>query len=127
MGYRHYDTQQTQVAYPFGFGLSYTTFAYEVDEAVTGNTVSVTVTNIGRCASKEVVQLYMVPPLEAINRPSHELVAFAKTRLLQPGESQTLNLHFNSRDLCRYDESKGKWVKEDGLHKLQVAKSSRER
>lgn len=127
VGYRHYDTQQTQVAYPFGFGLSYTTFAYEVDEAVTGNTVSVTVTNIGRCASKEVVQLYMVPPLEAINRPSHELVAFAKTRLLQPGESQTLNLHFNSRDLCRYDESKGKWVKEDGLHKLQVAKSSREK
>lgn len=126
VGYRHYDTQQSDVAYPFGYGLSYTTFAYDVEGLVADHTVSVTVTNTGRFAGKEVVQLYMVPPSESIKRPAHELVAFAKTHLLQPGESETLRLQYDSRDLCYYDESRGEWVKEDGLHRLQVAQSSRD-
>lgn len=126
VGYRYYDTHSTDVAYPFGFGLSYTTFTYEVDEQIADNTVSVKVTNTGQHAAKEVVQLYMIPPASPSQRPAHELVAFAKTHLLQPGDSQTIRLHFDSRDLCRWDEDSSNWIKDDGCYKLQVAKSSRE-
>ena len=95
MGYRFFDTFGRDVAYPFGFGLSYTTFDYAKPTAkVSGDNVvvSVTVKNSGKVSGKEVVQVYVAAPQGRISKPAKELKAFAKTRLLNPGESQTVTM-----------------------------------
>ena len=97
-GYRYYDTAGKAVRFPFGYGLSYTQFAYS-DLKIDGRTVSATVTNTGSTAGAEVVQLYVAPPKNGLYRPVKELKGFAKLSL-QPGESQTVHFELNDRSFA---------------------------
>ncbi len=95
VGYRYYNTFNIKTAYPFGYGLSYTTFKYSNlklgSTQLNGKlTVSVTVTNSGKTKGREVVQLYVGAPAKKLDKPESELRGFAKTKLLAPGESQTV-------------------------------------
>ena len=130
VGYRYFDTFNKPVAYPFGYGLSYTTFAYS-NPTVTNEggviTVSVDVKNTGKRAGKEVVQLYASAPDAAkVNKPEKELKAFAKTQELQPGESQTVKLTFAAADLASFDEATSSWVVDEGTYTLLIGASSRD-
>lgn len=125
VGYRHFLTRQAPVAYPFGFGLSYTHFTYQNMEVNSDNlTVSIKVTNSGSIAGKEVVQLYVSAPGLSMDKPAAELKAFAKTQLLQPGEHQTLTFQLHSRDLASFDRIRSAWVAEPGTYKIKIGSSS---
>ena len=129
VGYRYFDTFQKNVAYPFGFGLSYTTFEYTKPVVkVQGDNISVSVTvkNTGRVAGKEAVQLYVTAPEGRIEKPAQELKAFAKTRELQPGESQTLTMTLARRDLASFDEANSQWLTEGGTYAFLIGASSRD-
>ena len=129
VGYRYFDTFQREVAYPFGFGLSYTTFAFSQPKVKTdgeGITVSVTVKNTGTVSGKEVAQVYVSAPKGTIQKPVHELKAFAKTRELKPGESQTLTMHIQKRDLASFDEAHSQWLAEAGEYLFRIGSSSRD-
>lgn len=97
-GYRYYDKAGKAVRFPFGYGLSYTQFAYS-DLKIEGRTVTATVTNTGSTAGAEVVQLYVAPPQNGLYRPAKELKGFAKVSL-QPGESQTVRFELNDRSFA---------------------------
>ena len=128
VGYRYYDTFHRDVAYPFGFGLSYTTFEFSKPVAkAKGNTVelSVTVKNTGSVAGKEVAQVYVAAPKGRIEKPVQELRAFAKTRELKPGESQTLTMTIPVRDLASFDEAGSQWICEAGSYTFRIGNSSR--
>ena len=120
MGYRYYETAgadgvidyDKSVQFPFGFGLSYTTFDWTIDQTRLGSThetieVDVAVKNTGKVAGKDVVQLYMEPPYykDGIEKPSRILMAFAKTKLLQPDESEIVTLSFDADDIASYDQN----------------------
>ena len=130
VGYRFFDTFNRQVAYPFGFGLSYTTF--ELSKPVVkakgkdAVEVSVTVKNTGAVAGKEVAQVYVQAPAGRLEKPTQELKAFAKTRELQPGESQTLTMTIPVRDLASFDEANSQWLAEAGTYTFCVGFSSRD-
>ncbi len=128
VGYRYFDSFEKKVSYPFGFGLSYTDFSVTVDAvSVCGNDVKavVTVKNTGSTYSgKEVVQLYASCPQTEIPKVRRKLVAFGKTKLLSPGESQTLTLHIGAKDLASFDESKSAWVVEAGKYGIWAGNSS---
>ena len=129
VGYRFFDTFQKPVAYPFGFGLSYTTFAFSQPKVkVDGNEVkvSVTVKNTGAVAGKEVAQVYVAAPQGTLEKPVHELKAFAKTRELKAGESQTLTMTIDKRDLASFDESASRWLVEAGTYTFHIVSSSRD-
>jgi len=129
VGYRFFDSFDREVAYPFGFGLSYTTFEYSKAAAkVKGDMVELTVNvkNTGDAAGKEVVQVYAVAPEGTLEKPVHELKAFAKTRMLQPGESQTLKMTVKQRDLASFDDTQSQWVVDEGNYKFEFAASSRD-
>ena len=129
VGYRYFDTFGREVAYPFGFGLSYTTFAFSKPAVkVDGNvvTVSVTVKNTGDVSGKEVAQVYVSAPQGTLVKPSQELKAFAKTRNLQPGESQTLIMKIQQRDLASFDESGSQWIVEPGTYTFRIGSSCRD-
>ena len=128
VGYRYFDTFNKEVAYPFGFGLSYTTF--EMSKSVVkakGNTVevSITVKNTGAVAGKEVAQVYVQAPKGRLEKPAQELKAFAKTRELQPGESQTLTMTIPVRNLASFDEAGSQWLTEAGTYTFCIGNSSR--
>lgn len=130
VGYRYFDTFQKNVAYPFGFGLSYTTFQFtkpvvkaKGKDAVE---VSITVKNTGSVAGKEVAQVYVQAPKGRLEKPVQELKAFAKTRELQPGESQTLTITIPVRDLASFDEAKSQWLTEAGTYTFRIGASSRD-
>lgn len=128
VGYRYFDTYKKEVSYPFGYGLSYTTFEYsnaQVKNADGVFTVTVDVKNTGKISGKEVVQLYVSAPASTLGKPMQELKAFAKTKELEPGSSQTITLTVSAADLASYDESKSAWVTDRGTYKLLVAASSR--
>ena len=128
VGYRHFDTHQVPVAYPFGFGLSYSTFAFSQPKVkLEGDAVAVTVTvkNTGSVAGKEVAQVYVTAPKGNIDKPVHELKAFAKTRELQPGESQTLTMRIERRMLTSFDEAGSQWLGEAGAYTFRIGNSSR--
>ena len=129
VGYRYFDTFNKNVAYPFGYGLSYTTFEYS-DAAVKVNgdvvTVSITVKNTGKVAGKEIAQVYVAAPAGNIEKPSHELKGFAKTRELKPGEKQTLTIQIQKRDLASFDEANSQWITEAGQYAFQIGASSRD-
>ena len=128
VGYRYFDTFRREVAYPFGFGLSYTTFEFSKPVVkVNGNTVTINVTvkNTGSTSGKEVAQVYVTAPKGRIEKPVHELKAFAKTRELQPGESQTLTMTVERRDLASFDESNSQWLTEAGQYTFRIGNSSR--
>jgi beta-glucosidase len=129
VGYRHYASKGVKVAYPFGFGLSYTSFVYSGlklsgSEFGTGLTATVTVKNTGKVAGREVVQLYLSAPGKAMPKPAIELKGFAKTKTLAPGESQTMTFSLTPRDLASFDEASSSWVAEAGSYSVKVGASS---
>ena len=130
VGYRYYDSFKKEISYPFGYGLSYTSFEY-LNPAVTekdgGLTVTVEVKNSGKVAGKEVVQVYVsAPSSESYLKPEKELKAFAKTRELEPGETQTLTLSISNEELASFDTANSMWVVDDGTYKIQLGASSRD-
>ena len=129
VGYRYFDTFQKPVAYPFGYGLSYTTFEFSkpvVKSSANGVTVSVTVKNTGSVSGKEVAQVYVTAPWKQLQKPVHELKAFAKTRELKPGESQTLTMQIATRDLASFDDTNSQWLAEAGSYTFHIGSSSRD-
>jgi beta-glucosidase len=117
VGYRYFATANKQVSYPFGYGLSYTNFEYDKPKVtVKGNQLiaTVTVKNTGDRSGKQVVELYVSAPDGKLEKPASELKAFAKTKELAPGESQTLSLEFSSYDLASYDEELQAWITDEG-------------
>ena len=129
VGYRYFDTFDKTVSYPFGYGLSYTTFSYnDVKAADNGSNVavSVTVTNTGKRPGKEVAEVYVTAPKGAIEKPAQELKAFAKTRTLQPGESQTLTMNIDKADLASFNTKQSAWVADGGSYTFKVGASSRD-
>lgn len=117
VGYRWFDEKEITPRYPFGFGLSYTTFDCEV-QTVTDTTVTVTVKNAGSYSGKEVLQLYITKPDSSIDHEKKSLAAFAKTKLLQPGESQTITLCFDLKDIAAFDEARSAFILEQGGYGL---------
>ena len=127
VGYRYFDTFQREVAYPFGYGLSYTTLAFSKPAVkVNGDFVAVTITvkNTGKVSGKEVAQVYVSAPKGSIEKPAQELKAFAKTRELQPGESQVLTMQIPVRDLASFDEAGSQWLTEAGQYTFRIGASS---
>ena len=123
VGYRYFDTFRKNVAYPFGYGLSYTTFAYEKPKVtVQGDliTLEVTVKNTGSVSGKEVAQVYVSAPAGQLEKPAKELKAFAKTRELQPGESQRLVMKIQKRELASFDEANSQWLVEAGTYTFLI-------
>ena len=118
------------VSYPFGYGLSYTSFEYESmnTEVVDGMiNVSITVKNTGDTSGKEVVEIYTSKPETAIDRPVQELKAFAKTPLLNPGESAELTMSIPVTDLSYWNEDTSSWTLEPGTYKICAGASSRDK
>lgn len=129
VGYRYYDTQNKPVAYPFGYGLSYTDFTYsdlKIEQSGDLFTVTCEIKNQGNRAGKEVVQLYVSAPGKDMSKPAQELKAFAKTRLLQPGESETIQLIVNADELASFAEDASAWVRENGVYEFRLGASSRD-
>jgi beta-glucosidase len=129
VGYRWYDARRMQVAFPFGHGLSYTSFAYG-DAAAAVNPqgdveVTVAVTNIGERAGREVVQVYTSLPGGAVQRPVRELKAFASVAL-EPGETRDVTLVVRRTDLAYWDIRVDRWIVEGGEYVVDVAASSRD-
>lgn len=129
VGYRYYTTKGIPTAYPFGYGLSYTTFAVKNIKLNSKTfkdklTATVTVTNTGKRAGKEVVQLYLSAPTSRVDKPKMELRGFVKTRLLRPGESQTLSFTLTPRDLASFSEQDNAWVADKGSYTVNVGTSS---
>ena len=123
VGYRYFETAGKAVSYPFGYGLSYTTFSYrdlKVKASGKGFTAQVTVINTGRVAGKEAVQLYVTAPKGSIEKPAIELKAFGKTRLLQPGEKQTLTFTVSDYDLASFHEAGSEWIADAGTYTVKA-------
>lgn len=123
VGYRYFDTFKKDVAYPFGFGLSYTTFEMGKPSVKANGKnieVSVTVKNTGKVAGKQVAQVYVTAPKGAYEKPAKELKTFGKTRELKPGESQTLKMTLEKRDLASFDEANSQWKVDAGNYLFQV-------
>lgn len=134
VGYRYFETfDKDLVLYPFGFGLSYTTFITEHIETVAsdnGFCVRVKVTNTGKLEGKHIVQLYLSKPCGRLGNPAYELCAFAKTKLLSPGESQELEMTVDIYQLCSYDDSgstnhAGAYVIEKGEYTISLGEDVR--
>lgn len=117
VGYRYFETFKKPVAYPFGYGLSYT--AFELDAQFTeGGVVMAKVENTGSTPGKEVVQIYASIPEGKLEQPALRLVGFAKTKELKPGEAQTLTLELNMEDFASYDEETARWIMEAGCYDI---------
>ena len=135
VGYRYFETipgAQEKVVYPFGYGLSYTTFALDTTamwETKDHIFAEIQVTNTGDMAGKEVVQLYFEAPQGLLKKPSRQLATFAKTRLLQPGETQLIRLSFAKADMASYDDlgkiQKSAYILEKGTYKFFIGTSVR--
>lgn len=127
VGYRYFETFEQPVQYEFGYGLSYTDFdvellSFEADEETV--TVEAEVTNVGDTyAGKEVVQIYYGAPEGELEKPAKELAAYGKTDLLEPGESQTLKISFDTSDMASYSEEEAAWVLEKGDYNIYCGTS----
>ena len=124
VGYRYFETAQAEVSYPFGFGLSYTTFTYSkptIRATKDGFEASITVSNMGNVAGKEVVQLYVTAPNGQVAKPALELQAFGKTRELKPGESQTIQMKVSNYELASFIESESAWIADAGRYQIKFA------
>ena len=122
VGYRYFQTNEVAVSYPFGYGLSYTTFAYSkptVKAVEDGFTATVTVTNTGKKAGREVVELYVAAPQGGLEKPVRELKAFAKTKRLAPGASETLTFQVSAYDLASFNEAAAAWETDAGTYQVQ--------
>ena len=126
VGYRYFDTFGKNVAYPFGYGLSYTTFSYgKPSVKVSGDNieVSVNVKNTGNRAGKEVAEVYVSAPKGKLQKPAKELKAFGKTKELKPGESETLHMTIRKMDLASFDDSQSQWVVDNGTYTFKIGAS----
>jgi beta-glucosidase len=129
IGYRYYDAKQVPVQFPFGHGLSYTTFEYQNPKLsaqtfkdVDGLSVSVDVTNTGKMAGKEIVQVYVHDHQSRLVRPPKELKGFAKVAL-QPGETKTVTVTLDLRAFAYYHPGYGQWITEDGEFDILIGAS----
>jgi beta-glucosidase len=137
VGYRYFDTFNVPVSFPFGYGMSYTTYEYS-DATLSKNTfsgiddtltASVKVTNTGNVAGKEIVQFYVGTPGVQMNKPVKELKGYGKTKLLQPGESDTITVEFDAMALASYSNkgaTDGQWLVEKGHYAVYFAASSQD-
>ena len=124
VGYRYYHTKDVKLSYPFGYGLSYTTFSYSnptVKATKDGFTATITVTNTGKVAGKEVVQLYVAAPAGGLDKPACELKSFGKTKFLQPGQSETLTFNVDTYSLASFNEVSSQWETAAGDYKVYFA------
>ncbi|MEM4871058.1 MAG: glycoside hydrolase family 3 N-terminal domain-containing protein [Thermofilaceae archaeon] len=127
VGYRYYDTFGVEPAYEFGYGLSYTKFEYrnlEITKTDGSVIVSFEVMNTGSYPGKEVAQVYVRAPKGKLDKPFQELKAFKKTRLLNPGESERIELAIDVKSLASFDGRE--WVVESGVYEVRVGSSSRD-
>ena len=129
VGYRYYQTFQVKPAYEFGYGRSYTQFAYgplklSSTQFKGSVDVSVIVTNTGKVPGKEVVELYLHAPAGKMDKPEMELKAFGKTALLQPGKTQSLRFRLSAQDLASFDTKSSSWIAESGKYQVMAGSSS---
>ena len=127
VGYRYFNTAGVEVSYPFGYGLSYTTFSYSkptVKAKNGGFEATITVKNTGKVAGKEIVEIYVTAPDGGLVKPSEELKAFGKTKLLQPGESQTLTFSADAYTLASFNEEASEWQTAAGKYTVKFAASA---
>ena len=127
VGYRYFEAVDKKPLFPFGFGLSYTVFVLgSVDTALHGGRVTckIPVRNVGDRPGREVVQLYVSAPEEKIDRPRQELAAFVKTKLLRPGETETVEATFDLADCAAYDSVRSAYVLTAGKYVLRLGNSS---
>ena len=127
VGYRYFTTAGRNVSYPFGYGLSYTTFEYgkpTVKAAKDGSiTATISVRNTGKVAGKEVVEVYVSAPAGGLEKPACELKGFAKTRELKPGESETLTIVIDAYTLASFNPATSAWETAAGSYKLAFGAS----
>lgn len=126
VGYRYFSTNEKTVSYPFGYGLSYTTFNYsnaKVKKQGNSYIFSVCVKNTGRFNGKEAAELYITAPKSNIEKPVRELKAFAKTNLLAPGESEILTMKISISDLASFDENSNSWITDAGTYTACIGAS----
>lgn len=129
VGYRYYNSFNIKTSFPFGFGLSYTTFSYselklsafKFNKSIRA---TVKVTNSGAVAGKEIVQLYLHAPCNLMDKPIKELKGFAKTALLKPGESETVSFNISENDLASFYTLQSAWMAEKGKYVVEIASSS---
>lgn len=129
VGYRYYETFKVKPSYEFGYGLSFTNFTYSNLKLSSSKfngkiSVSVDIKNSGTAAGKEVVELYLTAPAVKLDKPAIELKGFGKTRLLQPGESQTLSFVIDARNLASFDPASSSWIAEAGKYDVKIGASS---
>jgi beta-glucosidase len=129
VGYRYFNTFNVKPSFEFGYGLSYSTFEFSNLKLSSNDfngkmTVSVTVKNTSKTAGKEVVQLYLSAPAKNIDKPAAELKGFAKTKLLQAGESEVITLTLNTKNLASFEPNKNAWIAEAGTYTVSVGNSS---
>lgn len=129
VGYRYYNSFDVKTSYPFGFGLSYTSFAYsnlKLSSSTFNGSLkaTVTITNKGKVAGKEVVQLYLSAPAKSMDKPVQELKGFAKTDLLKPGASQTISFNLNAKDLASFNTKQSAWIADSGEYTVKIGASS---
>jgi beta-glucosidase len=138
VGYRYYNSFNVPTAYEFGYGKSYTSFAYSRLGLVAASVklgapvsfseqigVTVTVTNSGKVPGKEVVELYLSAPAKKMDKPAMELKKFAKTDLLEPGQAQVIHFNIYPKDLASFDTKNEAWVAESGVYTVRVGASSK--
>lgn len=124
VGYRYYDTKNIPVAYPFGYGLSYTSFKYlkpQIAESNDSIIVSLKVKNTGKYEGKDVIQIYVSAPGNDMIKPKKELKAFQKTNLLLPGETEDIVIKIPIEDLDSFNEKDSQWQVEDGEYQIHIA------
>ncbi len=131
VGYRYHDTFDVAPAYEFGYGLTYSDFTFgpprlSAPSLAEEVKVSVAVTNAGQVPCRAVPQLYVGAPAGKLDRPRSELKAFAKTRLLPPGETEEVTFTLRPSDLAAFDPARSSWVVEPGAYELRVGASSRD-
>jgi beta-glucosidase len=129
VGYRYYETFNVKPSYEFGYGLSYTSFAYSNLKLSSAKfkgklTVTFDVKNSGGKPGKEVVQIYITAPKGRLDKPAEELKGFAKTKILQPGEVQSLTFTLDGRSIASFDPSVSSWIADQGNYEVKVGASS---
>ncbi|OUM56384.1 glycoside hydrolase family 3 protein [Piromyces sp. E2] len=128
VGYRYFDTEKVDVMFPFGFGLGYTDFKYEVKSAkLRGEKFEVTATvkNVGKFKGKEVLELYLSKPNTTLDEPYQVLVGFAKTKELKPNQKTTVKISFKLSDFASYDTKTATYILDKGSYVVRVGNSSR--
>lgn len=136
VGYRYFETfSPNKILYPFGFGLSYTKFEWQITDSQISDinndmSIEVCIKNVGNTEGKEVLQVYIEKPQGKLGKPKKELAGFVKTRILQPGEYQTIQFLISREQMSSYDDSgksgyKSAWVMEKGTYTFYVGNSSR--